>query len=63
MGLKGQEFMLQVGELPKTGLWTTLDFLIEAIFVRELEDGAVYVEEMINIHDGIKAVAEALCSK
>ena len=55
--------MLQVGELPKTGPWTTFEFLIAAIILREVEDGTVDVEEIINIIDAIKAVAEALCLK
>ena len=63
MGRKGQEFMLQVGEFPKTGPWTTFEFLTAAFLLREVEDGALDVEEIINIKDAIKAVAEALCLK
>ena len=63
MGRKGQEFMLQVGELPKTSPWTTFKFLTAAFLLREVGDGALDVEEIINIKDAIKAVAEALCLK
>ena len=63
MGRKGKEFMLQVGELPKTGPWTTFEYLTAAVILRGVEDGTADGEEIYNILDAIKAVADAVCLK
>ena len=52
--------MLEIGEISKTGPWTTFKFLMMASVLKEAEDTSIDTKHMIILMEAVKTVAKAL---
>jgi hypothetical protein len=65
-GKEGHKFMLEMGESPKMGPWTHLEFLLAASILRETADtgesdiNLIDMDQLVATTNGIKTIARAL---